>query len=58
MTIFSLVKTGKYKTSAWKQKLQLTVLPKDVTNIQIDSLNLQQIAELTGKEITSQSGGK
>jgi len=38
--------------------LQLQVLPEDVTKIQIGSPNIQQIAQLTGKGIMSQSGGK
>jgi Flp pilus assembly secretin CpaC len=58
MTIFTLAKTDTYKSSAWKQKLKLQVLPKDVTKIQIGSPNIQQIAQLTGKGIRSQSGGK
>jgi Flp pilus assembly secretin CpaC len=57
MTIFTLAKTDTYKTSAWKQKLKV-VLPKDVSNIKIGSPNVQQIAQLTGKGIRSQSGGK
>ena len=58
MTIFTLAKTDTYKTSAWKQKLKLQFLPRDVTKIQIGSLNVQQIAQLTGKGIRSQSSGK
>jgi len=58
MTIFTLAKTDTYKTSSWKKKLKLQVLPKDVTKIQIGSLNVQQIAQLPGKGISSQSGGK
>jgi len=58
MTTFTLAKTDTSKTSAWKQNLKLPVLPKDVTNIQIGSLNVQQMAQLTYKYIRSQSGGK
>jgi len=58
MTTFTLAKTDTYKTSAWKQKLKLPVLPKDVTNIQIVSLNVQQMAQQTGQGFRSQSGGK
>jgi len=58
MTIFTLAKTDTYKTSAWKQKLKLPVLPQDVTNIQIGSLNVQQMAQLTGQGFRSQSGGE
>jgi len=58
MTIFTLAKTDTYKTSSWKQKLHLQVLQKDVTKIQMVSQNIQQIAQTTGKGISSQSGGK
>jgi hypothetical protein len=50
MPILTLAKTDTHKTSACKQKLKLPVLPKDVTKIQIDSQNVQQIAQLTGKD--------
>jgi len=58
MTTFTLAKTDTYKTSVLKQDLKLQVLPKDVTKIQIGSPYVQQIAQLTGKGIRSQSGGK
>jgi hypothetical protein len=47
MTIFTLAETDTYKT----------VLPKDGTKIQSISRKVKQIAQLTGKWITSQSGG-
>jgi hypothetical protein len=39
-------------------KLNLPVLMKDVTKLQIGSLKVQQMAQSTGKVIIAQSGGK
>jgi hypothetical protein len=38
-------------------KLNLPVLMKDVTKLQIGSLKVQQMTQPTGKGIISQSGG-
>jgi hypothetical protein len=43
---------------ASKQNLKLAVLLKDATKVQIISRKFQQITNLTGQEISSQSGGK
>jgi hypothetical protein len=51
-------KTDTHRTTPCNQKLKLPVLPKDVTELQIRSRKVKQIAQPTDKGIRSQSGGK